>query len=164
MARSRLRPPRWPEGDCGHYCLLLYLPRRLYLRAGRLSGIHVEPGFAMYVGRAKRNLFARLARHMRRRKPRRWHIDYFFPAATAVGAFVLSDPDLTECRIAERLARRPNVRRIIPGFGASDCRCPGHLLWMPSANGEQCLDDPGLAAFRPPLHLAGSMFFPASAW
>ncbi|NIA21874.1 MAG: DUF123 domain-containing protein [Anaerolineaceae bacterium] len=164
MARSSLRPPRWPDSDCGHYCLLLYLPRRLYLRAGRLSGVHVEPGFAIYVGRAKRNLFARLARHMRRRKPRRWHIDYLFPAATAVGAFVLGEADLTECRIADRLARRANVRRIIPGFGASDCRCRGHLLWMPALGAKQRLDGPGLANFKPPFHMAGSKFFQATAW
>ncbi|MBN2581427.1 MAG: GIY-YIG nuclease family protein [Planctomycetes bacterium] len=163
MSRSRLLPPSWPQDDSGFYCLLLHVPRPIYLTAGRLSGTHVEPGFALYVGRARKNLFARLARHMRRRKPRRWHIDYFFPAATPLGAFVLTDGGLSECAIADRLARRPAVRRIIPGFGASDCRCKGHLLWMPAgkapvATGLQKVE------FRPPLHLAGAAFFPAATW
>lgn len=160
--RGRLKPPRWPAGDGGQYVLLLYLPRRLYLEAGRLSGVHVEPGFVFYVGRARRNLFARLARHMRRRKPRRWHIDYLFPAAIPLGAWVFAGDEPAECEIADRIERRNEVRRIIPGFGASDCRCKGHLLW---ASGENPLD--GLSEvqrIKPPVHFAGSKFFDASAW
>jgi len=163
-ARGSLKPPRWPADDAGVYCLLLNLPRRILLKAGRLDGVTVEPGYVLYVGRARRNLFARLARHMRRRKPRRWHIDYLFPAAIPLGAFVFASKPPSECDIALRLSRRANVRRIIPGFGSSDCRCPGHLLWMPDTSTNRQAQPANGSAMSPPFHLAGSAFFQASAW
>jgi len=162
-ARGSLKPPRWPASDAGVYCLLLDLPKRLLLKAGRLDGMTVEPGHVLYVGRARRNLFARLGRHMRRRKPRRWHIDYLFPAAIPLGAFVFAGEPQTECEIAARLSRRRDVRRMIPGFGSSDCGCPGHLLWTPRAAVNGSAASSG-AAMVPPFHLAGSAFFQASAW
>lgn len=35
-----------------------------------------------------------------------------------------------ECLVAEALAVSEIAARIVPGFGASDCRCPGHLLLL----------------------------------
>ena len=163
-AHYDLKPPNWTSDDRGIYCLLLYLPKRTYVKAGRLGGVYVEPGFVLYVGRAQRNLFARLGRHMRRRKPRRWHIDYLFPAAAPLGAFVLDMDGVRECDIAARLASRPDVRRVIPGFGASDCRCQGHLLWSPDPKGRAGPAAGRRASANPPFHLAGATFFPASAW
>ena len=160
--RGLLKPPRWPASDAGIYCLLLELPRPLTVKAGRLDGVRVEAGLVLYVGRARRNLFARLARHMRRRKPRRWHIDYLFPHATSLGAFVFAGGSLTECGVADRLSRRADLRRIIPGFGASDCRCPGHLLWLGSPATARRPGGAARATGNPPFHLAGASFFAAS--
>lgn len=162
--RGLLKPPRWPTSDAGIYCLLLELPRTLTVKAGRLDGVTVEPGLVLYVGRARRNLFSRLARHMRRRKPRRWHIDYLFPHAIPLGAFVFGGETLTECGIAERVSRRSAVRRIIPGFGSSDCRCPGHLLWLEGPSVGRRASGPSASANNPPFHFAGASFFPASVW
>ena len=164
--RGDLRPARWPCEDSGHYCLILELPRDIVLKAGRLDSVGVSAGYVLYVGRAKRNLFARLSRHMRRRKARRWHVDYFFPAAVPVGAYLFPMAGQNECEIAQRLSRKRGVRRIIPGFGSSDCRCMGHLLWMPrvaEAKGARGVErDEGVVP--PPLILGGVDFFHASVW
>lgn len=156
-SRGILKPPRWPVEDSGAYCLLLRLPEPMRVNAGRLDGVTVEAGLVIYVGRARRNLFARVARHMRRRKPRRWHIDYLFPAAEPVGVFIFAGDVPGECEIASRLASRTAVRRVIPGFGASDCRCAGHLLWIAE---RRVTSADGV----PPIAVRGATYFPASAW
>ena len=30
-----------------------------------------------------------------------------------------------------RLSELPGARLLVPRFGASDCRCPGHLVYLP---------------------------------
>jgi Uri superfamily endonuclease len=37
-----------------------------------------------------------------------------------------------ECAWAAALSQRPGARIVVPGFGASDCRCPGHLVHLPA--------------------------------
>ena len=43
-----------------------------------------------------------------------------------LGAILIDAPRGAECRIAADLARQ--MPRAIRGFGASDCRCGGHLF------------------------------------
>ena len=43
-----------------------------------------------------------------------------------VGALVIDGSKSLECRLAAMLAR--HYPRPIPRFGASDCRCGGHLF------------------------------------
>ena len=68
-------------------------------------------------------------RHGRRRKPLRWQIDYLSTRAPLVGALVLRGPKSWECRLAAILAK--HYLRPIARFGASDCRCGGHLFYCP---------------------------------
>ena len=86
-------------------------------------------------GSAQRNLEARLTRHSRRRKPLRWHIDYLSIKAPFVGALVLRGPRSWECRLAAILAK--HYTRPIAQFGASDCRCGGHLFYCPAGAGRR---------------------------
>ena len=46
------------------------------LQVGALGEVSLEPGWYLYVGSARRHLEARLRRHLRPEKRRRWHIDY----------------------------------------------------------------------------------------
>lgn len=116
--------------DKGICITVFYLSRPLQIQVGQFGQFLFEPGFYFYVGSAQRNLSARLARHARRRKPLRWHIDYLSCQAAMIGAMVMPWPQARECELARELAARfePMVR----GFGASDCRCPGHLFYSPS--------------------------------
>ncbi|MFQ5894297.1 MAG: DUF123 domain-containing protein [Nitrospinota bacterium] len=76
-------------------------------------------------------LQARLARHLRRRKPLRWHVDYLLARGRAVRVEVRrgSRPE-EECREARRWARLSRGRIPLPGFGSSDCHCPAHLFYL----------------------------------
>ncbi|HOO04698.1 MAG TPA: DUF123 domain-containing protein [Methanomassiliicoccales archaeon] len=57
-----------------------------------------------------------------------WHVDHLLAQGQPVGALLVYSEARLECRLAEELSRLEGVRRHVPGFGASDCRCPGHLL------------------------------------
>ena len=113
--------------DGGLYIAMFQLPAGRSIRVGRLGRFWFEAGLYYYVGSAQRNLSARLARHARRRKPLRWHIDYLSVRARMLGAIVVSGRRDRECRLAAKLSR--HVARSVAGFGASDCRCAGHLFY-----------------------------------
>ena len=110
----------------GIYVAVFHLAAPRRITVGRLGRFAFPEGFYFYVGSAQRGLRARLARHGRHGKARRWHIDYLSGVATMLGAVVLDGPKSLECRVARALAAVyacPVAR-----FGASDCRCPGHLF------------------------------------
>jgi Uri superfamily endonuclease len=117
----------------GTYVLLLNVPVRR-IRIGALGPIPFAAGLYGYVGSAggrSVTLGHRLARHGRRRKVRRWHIDYLTSARTVtiVKAYWTSEATMTETRLAIRCAERFSV---IPRFGNSDLRggTPGHLFFV----------------------------------
>jgi len=115
--------------DSGIYIAVFRLPLRQPIQVGRLGQFLFEPGFYFYVGSAQRNLSSRLARHARRRKPLHWHIDYLSCRATMIGAMIVPGPRRRECELAQELSARFELA--VPRFGASDCRCPGHLFYSP---------------------------------
>jgi len=115
--------------DGGCYIAVFRLGKARTVRVGRLGRFRFETGVYLYVGSAQRNLAKRLERHARRRKPRQWHIDYLSQYAEMIGAVLVAGPKQSECEIAAELAR--THQRVAPGFGASDCRCPGHLFYTP---------------------------------
>ena len=116
--------------DSGVYIAVFRLPNRCRITVGRLGTFWFEPGFYFYAGSAQRNLTARIDRHARRDKPQRWHIDYLSSRATMLGAITLPGSRSRECELACEL--RSRFALAVPGFGASDCRCPGHLFYAPT--------------------------------
>lgn len=115
--------------DSGVYIAVFWLSRVRRITVGRLGSWRFEPGCYLYVGTAQRGLAARLARHARRDKRPHWHIDYLSaqPQARMLGAITLPGPKHQECALARALAA--HYPRPIPRFGASDCRCDGHLFY-----------------------------------
>jgi Uri superfamily endonuclease len=113
----------------GAYALLVALDAPLLARAGRRS-VMLEPGRYLYCGSAKGagGLRARLGRHMRRGKARRWHIDQLTESGRILGAFIAPGGD--ECALVAAHAHLPVP---LEGFGSSDCpRCRSHLLRWPA--------------------------------
>ena len=108
----------------GLYVLELVLLRKVAVKIGRLGRCEFPAGAFWYVGSARRGLAARIARHTRRSKKLHWHIDYLLARARLVRVWVWPETTLSECELTERLGGE----RAVPRFGASDCRCPGHLL------------------------------------
>lgn len=112
----------------GTYLLWLTLERDRRLVIGRLGDFVFEAGDYVYVGRHARALGPRVRRHLAGTGRVRWHVDYLRRATTPRGALVLPDR-LDECVVVARLVEMGG-RRHPPGFGASDCRCPGHLVFF----------------------------------
>ena len=80
-------------------------------------------GHYLYVGSAQRNLQARLAR---RHKALSWQIDNLSMRAEFIGALLVGSPKNLECKLAVMLTK-PYLRAALR-FGASNCRCGGHLF------------------------------------
>jgi sugar fermentation stimulation protein A len=109
------------------YFAAFRLPEPRTIEVGAFGIFEFDPGDYVYVGRASRGLDARLARHQRRDdKTLRWHVDYVRDRARWLRAHVVDAGG--ECELADRIAALPGASRPIEGFGASDCRCDGHLI------------------------------------
>jgi sugar fermentation stimulation protein A len=112
--------------DSGVYIAVFYLPLERNVTVGRKGRYRFKQGMYFYVGTAQKNLSARLERHARKHKPLRWHIDYLSVHAPMIGALTVSGSRDRECQLAAELSCLYEL--VIPGFGASDCRCSGHLF------------------------------------
>lgn len=115
--------------DSGVYIAVFYLPKAQQISVGKLGRFYFRQGVYFYVGSARRNLSARLERHSRSEKPLRWHIDYLSAKAEMLGAITIAGTRTRECELAEKLAGMFELA--VPDFGASDCRCSGHLFYAP---------------------------------
>jgi Uri superfamily endonuclease len=113
-----------PRGAFRTYQLLIEVGRDLELQVGALGLCRFPAGTYVYTGSARRNLEARVERHLRRDKPLRWHVDYLL-VAPDVRIVRVEFSQLPECQLNARTKGEIPV----PGFGASDCRkgCGSHL-------------------------------------
>lgn len=141
--------PEWdilPQG--GLYVLWLYLPDTRTIRIGSLGEYLFDKGTYAYIGSAARGLSHRLRRHWAGGRSLRWHVDWLRAAARPVGIDIMPNspsdsigsglpppqdiehsPAIpSECKLADSLSTLPGATRFIPGFGASDCGCAGHLF------------------------------------
>ena len=107
------------------YILFVFLPRKRRIKVGALGFVPFDAGLYLYVGSGGRSPARRIARHVRRRKKKFWHIDFLSAHATVVGAMVFEASRSLECPIARALA---SAFPAVPGFGCSDCCCGSHLF------------------------------------
>ena len=121
--------------DSGLYIVWLELDKPVSVRVGALGQLSFDPGLYAYVGSAQRNRSARIQRHLRREKPLRWHIDYLRPHGEIKEVTCYDGERSDECRLVEEVIHKTGAHRSHPGFGASDCRCGGHLLLIPVKSG-----------------------------
>ena len=109
------------------YQLRIRLHKDAKIQVGALGVFTFPAGDYIYTGSAKRGLQARIQRHCRKDKPRRWHIDYLssHPQAEVVDTQTFPDE---ECPLNQATAGTI----LVPGFGASDCRaaCASHLKYL----------------------------------
>ena len=114
-----------PEDDQARtYQLLIEVAAPVRVAVGRLGEFEFPAGLYCYTGSARRNLEARVRRHLSSMKKLRWHIDYLL-AAPGVRIREVKPFREDECRVN----RRTPGEIPTPGFGASDCRagCGSHL-------------------------------------
>jgi len=124
--------------DSGFYQLVVRLGRRRTIVVGRLGRFGFPAGYYVYTGSARRGLESRIARHLRRRKRMRWHIDYLLQCADVVGVRRYGGGN-SECALNGTAEGLPGSTVVVRGFGSSDCRCPSHLLFF-SRNPVRMLD------------------------
>ena len=119
---------RLPAGS-GAYVLLIELKAEVTINLPRRRETVLAAGRYLDCGSAKGpgGIKARVARHMRRDKIVRWHVDQLTTAGQVVGTWVF--PGGTECALVQCLT---GLSFPFGGFGSSDCRtCPSHLLALP---------------------------------
>lgn len=112
----------------GAYAILLRLDEKVVF--SRRSGFDsFEPGWYVYAGSAygPGGLRARIARHLKRSKTLRWHIDHLTSVAATAQAIAIKGGN--ECAIVGTLIGSGLFVCTANGFGASDCTtCQSHLL------------------------------------
>ena len=112
----------------GTYVLVLRLNQAHTITVGRLGAFTFPAGHYLYVGSAcgPGGLRARVGRHMRSAR-RHWHIDALRRCAPVTEIWWLEGSSRRECAWADALSE--SAPRHPPHFGASDCRCAGHLCF-----------------------------------
>jgi Uri superfamily endonuclease len=117
----------------GTYLLLASLDQPTPIGVGRLGVFTFPGGWYIYVGSAlgSGGLKARLDRHRRRNKRLHWHIDYLLQRAEIEASWTIRSAARLECVLAARVCKLPQAQILVPRFGASDCRCAGHLTHVP---------------------------------
>jgi len=124
----------------GTYALLLQVDPAATVTVGALGAAEFPAGAYAYVGSAfGSNGLGRVDRHRRvadgTHDVRHWHVDYLAGhAAASLDAAVAAPRADIECRLATALRARTRApgsdgtAAPLPGFGASDCDCPTHLV------------------------------------
>jgi len=129
-------PTKQPGAVPGLYLLNIQLTKPIILTPGRLGRQTFEPGNYLYVGSARGSggLRARLTRHQRCccSNVRHWHIDHLLKVGSLLNCWWSADDGEQECTWANILSC--SGKRWPRGFGASDCRCAGHLVYFHNRN------------------------------
>ncbi len=134
--RPRVSPSPCPPAP-GTYALLIRVAEPIEITPGRLGTFQLDSGWYVYVGSAlgPGGLAARVGRHLRPAGEKRpcWHIDYLTAQVSVSQVVWVVGDERRECQWARWLLALPGASAPIPGFGASDCDCPAHLIRLADA-------------------------------
>ncbi|HEC88501.1 MAG TPA: GIY-YIG nuclease family protein [Thermoplasmata archaeon] len=111
----------------GSYLLLIEVKEGKNIKIGKIGEIYFPKGYYIYVGSAMNNIEKRIARHIKKNKKMRWHIDYLIEKTDLIEIFYKECEVKEECSIAEKFLI--NGFSSIKKFGASDCKCKSHLFY-----------------------------------
>jgi sugar fermentation stimulation protein A len=115
------------EQDSGIYMILIKM-KSCRITVGALGDIEFQSGWYIYTGSALRNLKSRVGRHLRKRKNKRWHVDYLIDRSEKTKSYPIYTQKKMECDLAAGIAAISDSRVI--GFGCSDCDCDSHLFYF----------------------------------
>jgi len=126
----------------GNYTLIIHLKAPIRMCIPRQGWIKLGKGYYTYTGSALGtgavSLRRRVARHLRKRKKKHWHIDSLLANETAhITAIVAaSSNDNKECEITDSIRNIEGAVIPVMGFGASDCKrnCGSHLVYLGQNN------------------------------
>ncbi len=109
------------------YQIHFVVEKPVVLEIGKLGRFEFPAGEYVYTGSAKKNIEARISRHLSKRKKLRWHIDYLLATShSKIIKVELFDRD--ECVVNQET----EGKILVPRFGAADCRnnCGSHLKYV----------------------------------
>ncbi len=66
------------------YQLTIHLKNKVTLTIGKLGTFEFPAGHYIYTGSAKKNIEARINRHLSQQKSLKWHIDYLLDSQQAI--------------------------------------------------------------------------------
>ena len=112
--------------DRGAYILTFDIDRDGWVDVGALGEVFFQRGSYMYVGSAMNGLSARISRHLKRRKNKRWHIDYLLDIARNIVGIPIVAAANIESSVAKLLS--DSYVPYAKGFGASDSFMDTHLF------------------------------------
>ena len=112
---------------CITYQLTIQVKQDSSILIGKFGTFQFPAGYYVYTGSAKRNLEARIQRHLSNEKRLKWHIDYLLDA-----------PEVEVTHVTRWTAPECEVNQqgqgtvLIPHFGATDCHagCGSHLKYL----------------------------------
>jgi len=114
----------------GIYQLLIHLPENISVVIGKKGRFRFPKGYYVYTGSALNGLEKRIGRHLKKNKKHFWHIDYLLDFASIKEVYFFTNSKLEECALNLKMLGKPDAKIIMPKFGASDCRCPAHLVFF----------------------------------
>ncbi|WP_303722319.1 DUF123 domain-containing protein [Malonomonas rubra] len=124
----------------GSYLLVLYLCRRTDLPIGKLGCFSFPRGWYFYAGSAfgQGGLQGRLSHHLRPVRKHHWHIDYLRSSAE-LRAIWYQVAVNNEHLWSRELGDLSHAEFPVDGFGASDCECSSHLVYLSRRPGQRQL-------------------------
>ena len=120
------------EPKPGTYALVLSCRTNARIQVGRLGTMQLQCGYYVYLGSAlgPGGLRARIAHHQKLAARPHWHLDYL-RAHTRLHSVWLSYGGIRhEHEWARAMLKVKDATIPLPGYGASDCRCPSHLYFF----------------------------------
>lgn len=112
------------------YVIYLQITKECHVSVGKLGKYSFPAGLYLYIGSAKRNIRARLTRHLQVNKKHRWHFDYVRPYGQIVKVETYAR-NISECQLRSHLQESLSGKLLVKGFGSSDCKCDTHLIFVP---------------------------------
>lgn len=109
------------------YQLSIHLKNKVTLTIGKLGTFEFPAGHYIYTGSAKRNIEARITRHLSQKKSLRWHIDYLLNSKEACITKVERFTEF-ECVINQKT--KGSI--LMDKLGSTDCKknCGSHLKFL----------------------------------
>ncbi len=115
----------------GTYAIIMELISDERISVGKLGKIKFKKGYYLYVGSGQNSLETRIARHLRKRKKKFWHIDYLLSQRGArIKEVWIAEDSRIECLAARKILEEVNTPLVAKKFGSRDCSCSTHLFYL----------------------------------
>lgn len=133
----------------GIYTLIILVNTKNRLKVRKLGYFNFKKGYYAYTGSAlgagATSLKRRVARHLKKEKPKNWHIDFLLANKNVkVTAVIAAESNVNrECQINNLIKNIQGASVPVAGFGASDCKqnCKSHLVYFGEENVKEKIVD-----------------------